>query len=133
MANYKLVSVQLENSWWLQNNTVNDAMSITTNCVMMIMMMNCFWGMVHQRKVFSLISSWDHCQRSSPSWISDMPQAGFEPVQGLSSGLVEWSCAAVISDNHYTITPPPPLDWGNQTFLTKVWMPQVRGGEMFFR
>ena len=24
-----------------------------------------------------------------------MPQAGFEPVQNLSSGLVEWSCALV--------------------------------------
>ena len=63
----------------------------------MMMMMNCFCGMVNQRKVFSLISSWDHCQRSSPSRISDTPQAGFEPAQNLSSGLVEWSCAVVIT------------------------------------
>ena len=40
-------------------------------------------------KVFSLISSWNHCQRYSPSQISDMLQAGFEPAQNLTSGLVE--------------------------------------------
>ena len=53
------------------------------------MMMNCFCGMVEQRKPFHLISSWDHCQRSSPSQISDTPQAGFEPVQNMSSGLLK--------------------------------------------
>ena len=52
--------------------------------------------MVDRGKTFSLISSWDHCQRSSPSRISDMLQAGFEPAQNSSSCLVEWSCAAVI-------------------------------------
>ena len=52
-------------------------------------MMNCFCGMVDRRKAFSPISSWDHCQRSSPTQISDMLQAGFEPTQNLSSGLVE--------------------------------------------
>ena len=31
----------------------------------------------------------EHCQRSSPSRISDMPRAGFEPAQNLSSGFVE--------------------------------------------
>ena len=65
--------------------------------VMMMMMMNCFCGMVDRRKVFSLISSRDHCQRSSPSRISDMPRAGYEPAQNLSSGAVEWSCAVVIT------------------------------------
>ena len=59
--------------------------------------MNCFCGMVDRRKAFSLISSLDHCQRSSPSRISDTPRAGFEPVQNLSSGFVEWSCAIVIT------------------------------------
>ena len=54
-------------------------------------------GMVDRWKTFSLISSRDHCQRSSPSRISDMPQAGFEPVQNLSSGFVEWSCSVVIT------------------------------------
>ena len=61
------------------------------------LLMNCFCGMVDWRKAFSLISSWDHCQRSSPSRISDTPRAGFEPAQNLSSGLVEWSCAVVIT------------------------------------
>ena len=57
--------------------------------MMKMMVMNCFSGMVDQQKAFSLISNWDHCQRSSPSQISDTPQAGFEPAQNLSSGLVE--------------------------------------------
>ena len=56
-----------------------------------------FCGMVDRRKAFSLISSWSHCQRSSPSWISDALQAGFEPVQNLSSGFVEWRCVVVIA------------------------------------
>ena len=60
---------------------------------LLMMMMNCFWGVDDRRNSFSLISSRDHCQRSSPSWISDVPRAGFEPVQNLSSGS---------SDNHYT-------------------------------
>ena len=58
---------------------------------------DCFCGMVDQRKAFSLTSSRGHCQRSSPSQISDTPWAGFEPAQKLSSGLVEWSCAVVIT------------------------------------
>ena len=61
------------------------------------MMMNCFCGMVDRRKAFSLISSRDHCQRSSPSRISDTPRAGFYPAQNLGSGLIEWSCAVVIT------------------------------------
>ena len=54
-----------------------------------MMMMNCFCGMVDRRKAFSLISSQDHCERSSPSRISNTPRAGLEPAQNLSSGLVE--------------------------------------------
>ena len=46
---------------------------------------------------FSLISSRDHCQRFSPSRISDTPRAGFELAQNMSSGLIEWSCAVVIT------------------------------------
>ena len=62
------------------------------------MMMNCFCGIVNRQKAFfSLISSLDHCERSSPSWISDTPRAGFEPAHNLSSGFVEWSCAVVIT------------------------------------
>ena len=64
--------------------------------------LNCFCGMVNRRKVFNLTSSRDHCQRSSPTRISDTPRAGFEPAENLSSGLVEWSCAVVIK-----------VGWGN--------------------
>ena len=53
------------------------------------MMMNCFCGMVDQRMAFSLISSWDYCQRSSPLQISDTLQTGFESLQNLSSGFAE--------------------------------------------
>ena len=60
-------------------------------------MMNCFCGMFDRRKAFSIISSRDHCQRSSPSRISNKLWAGFEPVQNLSPAFVEWSCAVVIT------------------------------------
>ena len=72
----------------------------------MMMMMNCFCGMIDRRKASSLISSRDHCQRSSPSRISDTPRAGFEPAQNLGSGLVEWNCAVVITTTprrHFSI------------------------------
>ena len=68
-----------------------------TELTMMKMMMNCFCGMVDRRNVFSLISSWNHCQRSSPWWISDTLRGGIEPVQNLNSGFVEWSCPVVIT------------------------------------
>ena len=45
-------------------------------------------GMVDWRKVFSLISTRDQCQRSSPSRIPDTPWAGFEPAQDLSCAVV---------------------------------------------
>ena len=51
-----------------------------SSSVMMMMMMmtvNCFCGMVVRRKAFSLISSWDDYQRSSPLRISDTLRAGF--------------------------------------------------------
>ena len=67
-----------------------------TTMMMIIMMMICFCGMVDRRKAFSLISSWDHCQTSLPSRISDTPRAGFERAQNLSSGLVKSSGAVVI-------------------------------------
>ena len=46
--------------------------------MMMMMMMNCFCGMVDQRKAFSLISSQDHCQRSSPSESPTRREQGFK-------------------------------------------------------
>ena len=72
-----------------------------------MMMMNRFCGMVQLSKAFSLIFSRDHCQRSSPSQISDTLRAGFEPAQKLSSGLVKWSCAVAIygpSESKLTVT-----------------------------
>ena len=73
-------------------------------CCMMMMIINCFCGMVDQWKAFSHISSQDHCQRSSPSKITDMLQAGFEPAQKLSSGFVEWSCVVVITTTHQSLS-----------------------------
>ena len=58
-------------------------------------LVNCFCGMVDRRMAFSLISSRDHCQKFSPSRISDTPRTGFELAQNLNSGFVEWSCAVV--------------------------------------
>ena len=52
----------------------------------MIMMINCFCGMVDQRKAFILISSWDHCQRS--------------PICRELCWIKLWS-----NDNHYTTAP----------------------------
>ena len=72
-------------SWYYSacNVWVNDdALRLFHQCLMMMMMMmNCFCGMV----------------TSSASRISDTLRAGFEPAQNLSSGLVEWSCAVVIT------------------------------------
>ena len=50
---------------------------------------NCFCDMVDRRKAFSLISSRDHDQRSSPSRLSGTPQAGFESAQNMSLGFDE--------------------------------------------
>ena len=72
----------------------------------MMMMMNCFCGMVDWRKAFSPTSSRDDCQRSSPSRVSYTQQAGVEPAQNLSSGLVEWSCAVAT-----TTTPRLSIDY----------------------
>ena len=85
--------VNLTNIWC----TLQELMMIMIMMMMMMMMMNYFYGMVDRRKAFSFISSRDHCLRSSPSRISDKPWAGHEPAQNLSSGLVEWSCAVVIT------------------------------------
>ena len=49
----------------------------SSSVMMMLMTVNCFCGMVVRRKAFSLISSWDDCQRSSPLRISDTLRAGF--------------------------------------------------------
>ena len=82
----------------------------------MMLMMHCFCGMVDRRKAFSLISSRGHCQRSSPSRVSNTPRAGFEPAQNLSSDLVEWSCAIMI-----TITPRHHILLERTKNLTKIF------------
>ena len=67
--------------------------------MMMMMIMNCFYGMVDWQKAFSLIFSWDHCQRSSPSRISNTPWTCAEPEHRLC-----WMnlCS---NDNHCTTAP----------------------------
>ena len=62
---------------------------------MMMMMMNCFCGMVDQRKAFSFISSQDLCQKiSSPSiWICTEPEFRL------------WWMKLCSSDNHNTTAP----------------------------
>ena len=48
-----------------------------------------FCGMVDLRKALVVTSSRDHCQRFSPSQISETPRAEFVPEQNLSSGFAE--------------------------------------------
>ena len=72
--------------------------------LIMMKMINFFCCLVDRRKAFSLISSQDHCQRSPLSRIFDTPRAGLEPTQNLCSGLVEWSCAVVITTIHHGAT-----------------------------
>ena len=60
------------------------------------------WWLTGEKRLFSLISSRGHCQRSSPSRICDTPRAISEPAQNLSSNFVEWNCAVVITTTlHY--------------------------------
>ena len=60
--------------------------------MMMMMMMNCVCGMVDQQKAFSLISSRDHCQRFSPSRISDTQDLNLRRtlVQALLNEVVQY-------------------------------------------
>ena len=60
-----------------------------------------FCRMIDRRKAFSVISSRFRCQRFLLSRISETPWEGFEPARNLSSKLVEWRFAVVI-----TTTPP---------------------------
>ena len=89
--------------------SISPFLSIILILLLSFVRLNCFSRMVDQWKVFSLISRQDHRQRSSWSWFSNRLHAGFEPAQNLSSSLVEWNCAIVITTtsgvNHYTSTP----------------------------
>ena len=62
--------------------------------MMMMIIVSVVW-LTDERR--SPISNRDHCQRSSPSRISNTPRAGFEPARNLSSGFDEWSCEIVIT------------------------------------
>ena len=73
----------------------------------------CFYDMVDRRKVISLISSRDPCQRLS--------RAGFEPVQNLILGLVEWSCAVVRTTTPRPLQPPHFLPF-SVFVLTLLWI-----------
>ena len=91
---YNLTSVIVSEGKKFQSDKIPQSRSISNNrrllqglAMMMMMMMTCFCSMVDLRKAFSLISSRDQCQRSSPSRISDTPLTGFEPPQNVSSGL----------------------------------------------
>ena len=57
-----------------------------------------FCGMVDRQKAFSLISSRDHSQRSSPLRICVTPWAGCELVENRISDFDEWNCAVVITN-----------------------------------
>ena len=59
--------------------------------MVMMMMMNCFCGIVDWRKALSLISSRDHCQTSSPSRISDTPFSHCFNAWPIASGLSQMS------------------------------------------
>ena len=61
-------------------SSITECISISAfSFLLMKMMMNCFGGMFYRQKAFSLISSWDHCQRSLPLRISDTPRRTTTP------------------------------------------------------
>ena len=59
-------------------------------------MMNCFYGMVDQRRALTPYFQ-PRPFRDSHHHKSPTPQTGFEPAQNLISDFVEWSFAVVIT------------------------------------
>ena len=106
------IKISITICWFFQFSfpQVHDFYFLLLLPIHIMMMMNCFCGIVHQRKEFRLFLNWGHHQKSSPSRTSNISQAGFEPVQNLSSGFIEWSCTMVI------ITTPQ-----NHTNLKRLW------------
>ena len=87
-----------------------------------LMMMKCACVMVDRRRMCSLIFSRDHCQRSSQSWTSDTPWAGFEPLQNLSLCLVEWSCAVLKTTTpHHRNTTSSPKFFVTEISILGLW------------
>ena len=71
--------------------------------LIMMMLMSYFFGMFERRMAFSLISSGDHCQRSSPLRIS-----GAEPVfkpnlMNLGSSYSHYTTASIFFANFWNI------------------------------
>ena len=75
-------------------------MNVSVKHYLMMMMMNCFCGMVDRRKAFSPISSRDHCHRSLPSRISDTPRAGFEPASSFLIVVILSVCVRTLKQNN---------------------------------
>ena len=90
--------------------------------MMMMMMIDCFLGMVDRRKTSSLIFNQDHCQRFLLSRISDTLRAEFEPVQNLSSSLIEVNCIVVVTTrprNHINISSATHKTWLKVEFASR--------------
>ena len=66
--------------------------------IVLVIMMNIFSGKYDRRKGYSLIFSREHCQRSSPLQISNMPWVVFEPAQNLYSGFLKWSFTVTLNN-----------------------------------
>lgn len=70
---------------------------------LVMIMINCFWGIIDRRKAISIASSRDLCQRFSPSRISDLTLTWFEPALKLSSNVCRIELCSCV--NHYTTAP----------------------------
>ena len=75
------------------------------------------WSM--DKRHLNVISSWDHCQRFSPSQISDMQWPGFEPILSLSSDFV---CAEVINTYNYKYKWTYKYWWTQKNILIQMYM-----------
>ena len=76
-----------------------------------IMIMNCFCGMIDRQKAFSLISNLNHCQKSSPSRISDTPRDALQPAQNLS--FAEWGAVVITTTPRRKMWDLVTVDWNN--------------------
>ena len=85
----------LQNTYW-SGKQIDGVTNCHLTMMMMILMMNLFYGMTETWKVLIFISGWVHCQELSSLKISNMLQEGFEPVQNLNSGFAAWNWAVVI-------------------------------------
>ena len=79
-----------------------------------------FCAIADWQKALSPIFSWVPSLKSSPSQFSNMLLVPFEPMQNLSSGLIEWSCAVVITA---TLRQHEML-FGQGLRILKVWFKQ---------